>query len=292
MRKYVLVLLFMFFLVVSFSQNIAVNTSGNAADASALLDISATNKGLLIPRVALTITTSNVPVGAGIATSLLVYNTATVNDVSPGYYYWGGTSWVRATGGAIGPTGPAGTNGVTGPTGANGATGPTGVGTMGVTGAQGMTGLSLGSDWTLVEVINSTVAGVVEVAATPTPFIMTANTEYMICCFVGLGGAEFTLSTSDAVIMTGCEYNRGSNSSWNAFIYTDALNALSCGYAGVYHVLGRRNSGSTIDFSNSGNIVCSPTSITSAQIRFYGNGEIRINDSAVGTDFGIYIFKR
>ncbi len=37
--------------------------------------------------ISLTITSSNAPVGGGIATSLLIYNTATVNDVTPGYYY-------------------------------------------------------------------------------------------------------------------------------------------------------------------------------------------------------------
>lgn len=86
------------------AQNIGINTTGAIPDASALLDIDAApgnDKGLLIPRVALTQTTSNAPIGAGIATSLLVYNTATVNDVTPGYYYWSGTTWIRfATGSA------------------------------------------------------------------------------------------------------------------------------------------------------------------------------------------------
>lgn len=81
------------------SQNVGINATGAAPNASAMLDVDATNKGLLIPRVALTSTTSNAPIGAGIANSLLVYNTATAgtapNNVTPGYYYWDGTSWVR-----------------------------------------------------------------------------------------------------------------------------------------------------------------------------------------------------
>lgn len=85
------------------AQNIGINSNGAAPNTSALLDIDASptnNKGLLIPRVALSQTTSNAPIGAGIATSLLVYNTATVNDVLPGYYYWSGAAWVRfSTGG-------------------------------------------------------------------------------------------------------------------------------------------------------------------------------------------------
>ena len=82
------------------AQNISINTTGAPADATSLLEIGkgtlATPDvlGLLIPRVNLTITTSNAPIGVGIVTSLLVYNNATVNDVTPGYYYWNGTKWV------------------------------------------------------------------------------------------------------------------------------------------------------------------------------------------------------
>jgi len=78
-----------------YSQGVAINADGSAPDASAALDINSANKGLLIPRVALTSTSSNEPVGSGIATSLMVYNTATVNDVIPGYYYWDGNSWIQ-----------------------------------------------------------------------------------------------------------------------------------------------------------------------------------------------------
>jgi hypothetical protein len=81
-------------------QNVAINTTGAAPDASAILDISSTNKGLLIPRVALTQTSLATPITAP-ATSLLVYNTATVNDVTPGYYFWDGTAWIRMLSGGI-----------------------------------------------------------------------------------------------------------------------------------------------------------------------------------------------
>jgi hypothetical protein len=76
------------------AQNVGINPTGVAPDASAMLDVSSTNKGVLIPRVALTLSTSSAPITAP-ATSLLVYNTATINDVSPGYYYWNGSSWMR-----------------------------------------------------------------------------------------------------------------------------------------------------------------------------------------------------
>jgi len=85
------------------AQNIGINSTGAIPNASAGLDVNFTNKGLLIPRVALTQTTSNAPIGASVATSLLVFNTASVNDVTPGFYYWNGTIWVRfLTGSASG----------------------------------------------------------------------------------------------------------------------------------------------------------------------------------------------
>lgn len=76
------------------SQNVAINTSGAIANSSAILDVSSNNTGILVPRLALTITTSSTPVTAPL-TSLLIYNTATVADVTPGYYYWGGAAWIR-----------------------------------------------------------------------------------------------------------------------------------------------------------------------------------------------------
>jgi hypothetical protein len=48
-----------------------------------MLDVSATNKGLLIPNIALSGTTYAATITTP-AVSLLVYNTATVSDVTPG----------------------------------------------------------------------------------------------------------------------------------------------------------------------------------------------------------------
>jgi len=113
-NKYVIAF-FVFFVLFRFSlisQNISINTTGVAANAVALLEIGkgtlATPDllGLLIPRVNLTATNSNAPIGAGIVTSLVVYNNATAgvapNNVVPGYYYWDGTKWLRLDGGSGG----------------------------------------------------------------------------------------------------------------------------------------------------------------------------------------------
>ncbi len=70
---------------------VAITTDGSDPDGSAMLEIKSANKGLKIPQVALTgvndTTTITTP-----ATSLLIYNTATVTGVTPGYYYNSGTS--------------------------------------------------------------------------------------------------------------------------------------------------------------------------------------------------------
>lgn len=81
-----------------------INTSGalgvnnNNPDASAMLDIVSTNKGVMIPRVALVSRIDAAPVTAP-TNSLLVYNTATAaaepNVVYPGFYYWDTNRWRR-----------------------------------------------------------------------------------------------------------------------------------------------------------------------------------------------------
>lgn len=67
------------------------------------LDVSSTNEGLLIPRVALSAT--NVATVLSPTVSELVYNTFTSalgpNQVAPGFYYWNGTIWVPITTGNL-----------------------------------------------------------------------------------------------------------------------------------------------------------------------------------------------
>jgi hypothetical protein len=81
------------------AQNVGINATGAAPVTSAALDVDMANKGILIPRVALTTTTAFAPVTGTATTSLLVYNSATAGtfptNVTPGYYYWNGTAWVR-----------------------------------------------------------------------------------------------------------------------------------------------------------------------------------------------------
>lgn len=75
----------------------------NASVPQAALDVSSNNMGVLIPRIALTSAVVQAPVihpiAGAIPESTLIYNTATAgtapNNVTPGFYYWNGTKWIR-----------------------------------------------------------------------------------------------------------------------------------------------------------------------------------------------------
>jgi hypothetical protein len=79
----------------SFAQNMGINATGVPPNANAGLDVDFTDKGILIPRVALTGTANFAPLAAHVA-GMIVYNTATAGDVIPGFYYNNGTRWVAS----------------------------------------------------------------------------------------------------------------------------------------------------------------------------------------------------
>lgn len=60
----------------------------------AALEIESANKGLLLPRLALTSTTSFAPMSAFVQ-GMFVYNTASQNDITPGVYYCDGSKWIK-----------------------------------------------------------------------------------------------------------------------------------------------------------------------------------------------------
>mgnify|MGYP000269946107 FL=1 len=104
MMKQFVLLIGLFFSVQVFAQTGIGTTAPNA---SAKLEVAATDKGFLPPRVALTASNAFSPIvgTAANATGLLVYNTAsagtTPNNVVPGYYYWNGTAWIQISGGLV-----------------------------------------------------------------------------------------------------------------------------------------------------------------------------------------------
>lgn len=93
MKKVFLISLLLFIMNWSFAQTGIGTTTPHA---SAKLDVTATNKGFLPPRVAL-LSTTDVATITSPATGLVVYNTntagSTPNNVIPGYYYWDGAKW-------------------------------------------------------------------------------------------------------------------------------------------------------------------------------------------------------
>tara|TARA_R110000851_G_scaffold190370_2_gene340980 strand:- start:125 stop:1675 length:1551 start_codon:yes stop_codon:yes gene_type:complete len=97
---YIFLVLFLFSFL-SFSQ-VGINTT--TPDPSSILDVSATDRGVLFPRVALTGTADNNTI-LNPAVSLLVYNTATTADLNPGFYYWNGSTWNSISQGSTGTGG-------------------------------------------------------------------------------------------------------------------------------------------------------------------------------------------
>ena len=71
--------------------NVGIGTT--TPHASALLDLSSTTKGLLIPRVTLVAVGNGTTPVSSPATGLLVYNQA--GSLSVGFWYWNGTQWVQ-----------------------------------------------------------------------------------------------------------------------------------------------------------------------------------------------------
>lgn len=94
MKKTIILLGVMFCGFIS-AQSVGINTP--TPNSNSILDIVSTNQGLLPPRIALTSTALPSPLSAHVA-GMLVYNTATVNDVLPAIYYNNGTEWVIAKG--------------------------------------------------------------------------------------------------------------------------------------------------------------------------------------------------
>ena len=82
-------LLVVFFTVFSFiasAQSLSINTDGSTANASAMLDVKSTIKGMLIPRM----TRSQRDAISSPATGLIIFQNA---PDSTGLYYYNGTSW-------------------------------------------------------------------------------------------------------------------------------------------------------------------------------------------------------
>lgn len=90
------------FSVSSIAQNAGINAGVGVPDPASGLDVNFPAKGLLIPRIALISSTSFSPLSAHVA-GMIIYNTASTGDVTPGFYIDNGTKWIAAVPKAVSP---------------------------------------------------------------------------------------------------------------------------------------------------------------------------------------------
>lgn len=85
-------------LLISASAYSQVGIGTTTPNSSAQLEVKSSSKGFLPPRIALTSVSDNSTISTP-ATGLLIFNTASAGttpyNVTPGYYYWNGSNWVR-----------------------------------------------------------------------------------------------------------------------------------------------------------------------------------------------------
>ncbi len=84
-KKFILSASFLLATHTAFSQGVAINEDNSSADASAILDVKSTTKGLLMPRL----TQAERNAIATPATGLMIYQI----DATAGFYYYNGTAW-------------------------------------------------------------------------------------------------------------------------------------------------------------------------------------------------------
>src|SRR6185437_13928052 len=89
MKKFIILMLVFLSLLKSYSQSVGIGTT--APNTSSMLDVSATNKGMLVPRM----TTVQRTAIASPAKGLLVFD----NDVSS-FFFYNGTAWTQLSAGS------------------------------------------------------------------------------------------------------------------------------------------------------------------------------------------------
>ncbi len=79
---------------------VKISVTASVANADAILEIESSNKGFLLPRLALVSTILSAPLN-NFVKGMMVYDTATINDITPGVYYCDGTKWIKSTAGSV-----------------------------------------------------------------------------------------------------------------------------------------------------------------------------------------------
>jgi Chaperone of endosialidase len=91
MKRLFFVFLLLLNFLESYTQSVGINTDASLPNASAMLDVKSSSKGMLMPRM-LQAQRNLIPSPAA---GLMIYQT----DNTPGYYYYDGSAWVPLTGG-------------------------------------------------------------------------------------------------------------------------------------------------------------------------------------------------
>jgi len=99
MQKTILIFFILGLTISVSAQNVGINTA--TPDASAALDVTSTDRGVLVPRISIGNVAAAAPVTAPV-TSLLVYNTnaGITGGKGVGFYYWNGAAWIPLSNGA------------------------------------------------------------------------------------------------------------------------------------------------------------------------------------------------
>lgn len=129
-----------------YAQNGNVGIGTTTPNSSALLDVSSTEKGILIPRM----TTSQKNAIGSPANGLLIYQT----DSTTGFYYYNASAWSRIGPGATGTQGPTGPQGSTGPQGTTGPQGPAGTSALKIVSGYIDVNNTLGTGFTVQRLAN------------------------------------------------------------------------------------------------------------------------------------------
>lgn len=73
---------------------VKIGNNPKSINKDAVVEMESTNKGMLLPRIALNSTTSAAPLSSFVQ-GMFVFNTASANDVTPGMYYSDGVKWIK-----------------------------------------------------------------------------------------------------------------------------------------------------------------------------------------------------
>ncbi|GGH13014.1 hypothetical protein FAZ19_08760 [Sphingobacterium alkalisoli] len=94
MERFVFIVSLFLSLSTGIQAQVKIGGTNGTPNSNAMLDVESVDKGFLLPRVALDSTLLPVPLAANVE-GMLVYNTESTHDVTPGLYQNDGTKWVK-----------------------------------------------------------------------------------------------------------------------------------------------------------------------------------------------------